>query len=271
MPNKYKYFSTFDLKSAYHQIPIKEEDRPFTAFEANGKLYQYKRIPFGVTNGVAAFQRIVDKIVEQEKLTQTFPYLDNITIIAGHTKEEHDCNVEKFLAAVKRRKLTLNENKSVLSVQCINILGYQVSRGSIKPDPDRLKPLQEMACPTTKFGLQRVLGMFAYYSKWIPNYSDIAQPLYKSDKFPLEEAAIDSFNKLKELLTIATLAHIDESQPFVVECDASDISLSATLNQGGRPVAFMSRTFTGSEKYYAPVENEATAIIEAVHKWAFTF
>ena len=97
---KYKYFSTFDLKSAYHQIPIKEEDRPFTAFEANGKLYQYKRIPFGVTNGVAAFQRIIDKIVEQEKLTQTFPYLDNITI-AGHTKEEHDCNVEKFLAAVK--------------------------------------------------------------------------------------------------------------------------------------------------------------------------
>ena len=75
--SKYKYFSTFDLKSAYHQIPIKEEDRPFIAFEANGKLYQYKRIPFGVTNGVAAFQHIVDKIVEQEKLTQAFPYLDN--------------------------------------------------------------------------------------------------------------------------------------------------------------------------------------------------
>ena len=125
-----------------------------------------------------------------------------------------------------------------------------------------------MAPPTTKSGLQRVLGMFAYYSKCIPNYSDIAQPLYKSDKFPLEEAAIDSFNKLKELLRKATLAHIDESQPFVVECDASDIFLSATLNQGGRPVAFMSRTFTRSEKYYAPVEKEATAIIEAVSKWA---
>ena len=99
-------------------------------------------------------------------------------------------------------------------------------------------------------------------------YSDTAQPLYKSDKFPLEEAAIDSLNTLKELLSKATIAHIDESQPFVVECDASDISLSATLNQGGRPVAFMSRTFTGSEKYYAPVEKEATAIIETVRKWA---
>ena len=154
---KYKYFSTFDLKSAYHQIPIKEEDRPFTAFEANGKLYQYKRIPFGVINGVAAFQRIVDKIVEQEKLTQTFPYLDNIAI-AGHTKEEHDSNLEKFSAAVKRRNLTLNKNKSVLSVQCINILGYQVSRGSIKPDPDRLKPLQQMAPSTTKSDFNESLG-----------------------------------------------------------------------------------------------------------------
>ena len=94
---------------------------------------------------------------------------------------------------------------------------------------------------------------------------------YKSDKFPFEEAAIDSFNKLKELLSKATLAHIDESQPFLVECDASDISLSDTLNQGGRPIAFMSRTFTGSEKYYAPVEKEATAIIEAVRKWAHLF
>ena len=73
---------------------------------------------------------------------------------------------------------------------------------------------------------------------------------------------------MKEPLSKATLLHIDESQPFVVECDASDISLSATLIQGGRPVAFMSRTFTGSEKYYAPVENEATAIIEPVRKWA---
>ena len=52
---EYKYFSTFDLKSAYHQVPIQEADKPFTAFEASGKLYQFKRVPFGVTNGVAVF------------------------------------------------------------------------------------------------------------------------------------------------------------------------------------------------------------------------
>ena len=66
---KNEYYSTFDLKSAYHQRPIKEEDRPCTAFEANGKFYQYTQIPFVVTNGVAAFQRIMDKIVEEENLS----------------------------------------------------------------------------------------------------------------------------------------------------------------------------------------------------------
>ena len=59
-----KVFSTFDLKSAYHQVPIKESDRKFTGFEANGRLYQFCRIPFGVTNGVAAFQRAMDNFVD---------------------------------------------------------------------------------------------------------------------------------------------------------------------------------------------------------------
>ena len=52
---KYCIFSTFDLRSAYHQILIAESDRPFTAFEAGGKLWEFTRIPFGLTNGVPAF------------------------------------------------------------------------------------------------------------------------------------------------------------------------------------------------------------------------
>ena len=73
---------------------------------------------------------------------------------------------------------------------------------------------------------------------------------------------------LKTELSNATLQSVDERLPFVVECDASDRAISATLNQGGCPVAFMSRTLQGSEIHYLAFEKKATAIIEAVGKWS---
>ena len=94
----YKLFSTFDLKIAYHQVPIKESDMNYTGFEANRRLYLFHRIPFGVTNGVAVFQRAMDKIIEEEGLNDTFSYLDNM-IVAGKDQEEHDSNVQRSLEA----------------------------------------------------------------------------------------------------------------------------------------------------------------------------
>ena len=77
---QYQVFSTIDLRSAYHQVSIKESDKPYTAFQAGNALYQFTRIPFGVTNGVACFQRIMTDIIAEEKLQGTIAYLDNVTI-----------------------------------------------------------------------------------------------------------------------------------------------------------------------------------------------
>lgn len=150
----------------------------------------------------------------------------------------------------------------------LNILGYNVGHRQIQPDTQRLKPLQELEPPQTLKSLQRTLGLFSYYSKWIPQFSDKAFPLMQAKSFPLEPEALSAFELLKSELGNATLTCIDENIPFVVECDASDVAISATLNQKGRPVAFMSRTLHGSELSYPSVEKEATAIIEAVRKWS---
>ena len=74
--------------------------RAFTAFGANGKFYQFKRSPFLVTNGVACFQRAMDKFAADSGLRNVFVYLDDFTV-TGATKEEHDENLQKLIDAAK--------------------------------------------------------------------------------------------------------------------------------------------------------------------------
>ena len=263
---QYRVFSTIDLKSAYHQVPLKDTDKIYTAFEAAGGLYQFKRIPFGVTNGVACFQRVMNEFVQDEGLTTTFPYLDNVTI-CGMDQQDHDEQLAKFLDAAKRKNVTYNEEECVFSVRKLHILGSVVENGEIKPDPERLRPLRELPMPHDPKSLKRIVGLFAYYSKWIPNFSDKVAPLVRNTKFPLDEACKSAFEKLKIDIEQSVVVAIDENSPFEVEVDASDIAIAGVLNQNGRPVAFFSRTLHGSEVNHPSVEKEAQAAIESVRHW----
>ena len=243
---KASVFSTLDLKSAYYQLPLHPKDRPFTAFEAGRKLYQYTRLPFGVTNGVSFFQRFINFVIEKYQLSGTYAYLDNITV-CGVNNLDHDAKLKALLCAARNEGLTFNENKCTFNQKEINLLGYRVSHAQIKPDPERLRPLLEMPLPQTKPELQRALGMFSYYARWIPNFSSKIRPLVQSNvssTFPLSLDASQSFSNLLQDLAAASVTCIQENVPFVVECDASEYALAATLNQRGQPVAFHSRTFS---------------------------
>lgn len=136
-------FSTVDLSSAYHQIPLLEDEKQYTAFEAAGRLYQFCRVPFGVTNGVACFQRVIDEIVKSEGLKGVYAYLDDITI-CGKDQDKHDRNLASFLTAVKKYNLTINEKKSKYSLHSIQLLGYKIENKTVRPDEERLKPLMNL-------------------------------------------------------------------------------------------------------------------------------
>ena len=247
---RYRVFSTLDLRSAYHQIPIREEEKLYTAFEADGRLFQFTRIPFGVTNGVAAFQRVMDTVVSQEGLQDTFVYLDNITV-CGRDQEEHDRNLDQFLRVAEKCNFTFNEDKCTYSVSQVNLLGYVIGGGALRPDPERLKPLQELPPPRDVASLRRVLGMFAHYSHWIHGFSEKIRPLVDSRTFPLQKPALEAFCRLKKDIAEATMSAISDDVPFVVETDASDHMVAATLSQNGRPVAFFSRTLSSSERNHS--------------------
>lgn len=264
--SKYEVFSTIDLRSAYHQIPISAEDKPYTAFEARGRLYQFGRIPFGVTNGVACFQRAIDKIIQSEKLRNTYAYLDDVTV-CGQDQKQHDDNLRRFLEVAEKYNLTLNKDKCIFSAKSINLLGYTISNRTIKPDAERLRPLLNFPLPQDSASLRRSVGMFSHYSGWIKNFSEKIRPLIQCKTFPLPSDASSAFEDLKHEVANSVVTSIDNNALFTVETDASDFAIGATLSQLGRPVAFFSRTLSCCEQRHTAVEKEAYAIVEALKKW----
>ena len=118
-------FSKIDLKSAYHQIPLHLKDMSFTAFEVNGRLFEFTRLPFGVTNAVAASKREMTAFVRRHNLKRTHPYLDDV-IIGGRSEEEHQENLKNFLKAAEVQGLTLNKAKCVFGSKTVPMLGHIV-------------------------------------------------------------------------------------------------------------------------------------------------
>ena len=176
---KYTKFSSLDLQSAYHQVQLCDTDKPYTAFQAGKRLFQFKRIPFGLRNSGAVFQRILDTMVEENELQGVTIYCDNI-YVGGVDQEEHDRNLKAFLDVAAKMNITFNEGKSVYSTDTISILGTQISNGIMRPDPERVKPLVELPDPKNSVELKRIIGMFAHYSQWIPKFSEYVQPLVQT-------------------------------------------------------------------------------------------
>ena len=110
-------------------------------------------------------------------------------------------------------------------------------------------------------------GLFLPYSKWIPNFSAKIKLLTSNKLFPLQAEALKVFEILKKVIEGSFICSVDETKLFIVETDASDFAIAATLNQKGGPVAFFSPTLDKSEMNHHPVEKEAFAIVESIRYW----
>ena len=168
-------------------------------------------------------------------------------------QEEHDTNLKALYETAKKRNMTFNHNKSIISATSLLL----ISKGSIKPDPDRLKPPQKLPAPITLAKQLRTVSMFACYSKLIPTFSNKIRPLIQNNVFPLPENATHAFQNLKVEIENAVARTTDETMTFEVETDASDFPIAATFNQAGRLVAYFSRSLSETESRHFAVEKEA--------------
>ena len=264
---RWKYFTVLDLKGAFNQIPLPESERQFTAFEANGELYQFRFVPFGITNGVPVCQRVVQNIFSDFSDFMA-SWVDDL-VIGGVTKAEHDERLSKVLTRAKEANLVFNPQKCSFGVKEIVYLGHTLTNGQISPDPERLKPLLEYPEPTTFKALERLMGMLVYYSKWVKNFAGVSTPLFEalnSKTLPLNASCLKAVEQLKREIASAQLTVPNDTDLVTLETDASCLAVGGYLSQNGRPIAFVSHKLNAVEKKWSTVEQEAYAIVYCVEK-----
>ena len=274
------FFSQLDLASGYWTVPISESHRHKTAFSIPRGKYQFKRMPFGLKNAQATFQRCMDKIVEECKEKGAVgldAYVDNL-IVCSTSMEEHINTLEILLQVLESNNMSLRKDKCEFAYQEIQFLGFKIDGKTLKPGTKNISKIKEFPAPTTRKQLQSFLGLANYNRRFIDGYSVICSPLNRltSSKVPFvwtsqEQAA---FDKLKTTFHAALSLFIPYwSKPFVIRTDASKIAVGSVLGQydengSFKPVGYHSETLDQKNtKNWFATERELYGIISASRKW----
>ena len=270
------WFTTLDANSGYWQIPVAEADREKTAFVCHAGFYEFLRMPFGLCNAPATFQRAMDVILAGVRFDFALVYLDDI-IVYSSTFEAHVKQVEKVLQLLKKAKVTLKLKKCRFAVREVEYLGHLIKPGRLEIKEANVRCLRETPFPKTKTQLRSFLGTCNVYRRFVPRFAQIAAPLSEltGSETPAELSppTLDqciAFESLRRaLLSPEILMLPRDDRDFTVDTDASKTHLGAVLQQHDedgklRPVGYFSRTLTDAEKRYSATELEAAAVVWAV-------
>ena len=274
---KSKYFSTLDLKSGYWQIKVNADSQEKTAFVTHKGLYEFRVMPFGVTNAPAVFQRLMQRVLaglQAENVTEFVSvYLDDV-IVFSETFTDHIKHLEAVFDRLKKAGLMLNPKKCRIVCNEVEYLGHVVTPQGLKPNNRNLDAVKKFSPPTSLKQLQQFLGLTSYYRRFIPSYAKIAYPLHsltrKGALFQWSAECETAFETLKmKLLTSPLLAYPDFGKDFTLETDASKSGLGAILSQYQddqklHPVAYASRSVSTTEANYAITDLETLAVVWAV-------
>lgn len=266
---KSKYFSTLDLASGFHQIKIAEKDAAKSAFSVPQGHFEFTRMPFGLKNAPATFQRLMNTALSGLQGIQCFVYLDDI-VIYSFDLDTHIKNLSNVFDRLRSFNLKLQPDKCEFLRKEVSYLGHIITDEGVKPNPEKTRAVQEFPIPKCPKDVKSFLGLVSYYRRFIPNISKIAKPLTnllkKNVEFNWKNEQQLAFENLKKALTSAPiLAYPDFTKPFLLTCDASNQAISAILSQGpigsDRPIAYASRTLNKAESNYSVTEKECLAII----------
>ena len=270
-------FSTLDMTAGYNQVPVKPEDIPKTAFVTKHGLYEFRTMPFGLTNEPATFQRVMELALQGLQWTSCLIYLDDV-IIFGATFEQHQQRLRQILSRVKLAKMKLKPEKCELCQAEVTFLGHVVSKEGILPNPSLVDKIKQWPPPQNVTEVRQFLGLASYYRRFIKNFSIIARPLSdltrKDTKLEWTSTCQTAFEELKgHLIGPEIMAYPCESGEYILDTDACNFGIGAVLSQvqNGKPrvIAYASRSLSKSERNYCVTDKVLLAVVYFVQYFRY--
>ncbi|PNY08611.1 Ty3/gypsy retrotransposon protein [Trifolium pratense] len=264
------YFSKLDLRSGYHQILVKTEDRCKTAFHTHQGLYEWLVMPFGLSNAPASFQSLMNNVFKNQLRKSVLVFFDDILVYSPSwaTHLEH---LVVVLSLLRHHTLFAKLTKCCFGMTKVDYLGHTISSQGVEMDNSKIQAVLDWPVPTNIKQLHGFLGLSGYYRRFIKGYASIAAPLtslLKKDAFLWHHQATVAFQNLKEAITRApVLALPDFQQQFALETDASGSGIGAILSQSKHPIAYFSMKLSPRMQKQSAYVRELYAITEALAKF----
>ncbi len=262
------YFTTLDMTSGYHQIPVREKDIPKTAFVTKQGLYEFKAMSFGLTNAPATFQRVMELALRGLQWSTCLIYLDDV-LIFGTSFKQHLGRLQQVLERISAAKLKLKPDKCSLLQAEVTFLGHIVSQDGVRPNPDNIAKIKQWTEPTNVTEVRQFLGLCSYYRRFIKDFSVIAKPLTEltCNDSPLiwaDECQV-AFDQLKsKLISPDIMAYPRPDSMFILDTDACDEGIGAVLSQvqdgHEKVIAYASRLLNKAKRNYCVTDKELLAL-----------
>ena len=272
-----KIISKIDLAKGFYQVEVEPESQEKTAFVSPYGKYHFTRMPFGLKNAPAMFQRLME-VVLGDCSGCSAPYIDDV-VVFSESAEEHVRHLRCVLGALRRYGLTIKEKKCEWGKVRLEYLGHVIGGGELAVPAHRAAAMAEYKQPHTKRQLRSFLGAAGYYRQFVEGYArmtSVLTPLTAKNAPSVVNwtpEGLEAFTRIKvSLVDVACLTVPTQQDEFVLHCDASGSGIGATLNvlrEGKKlPVAYYSKQLQGAQHHYSATELEGLALFRAVHFFA---
>ena len=264
-----KVFSVLDATSGYWQVKLDEESSKLCTFNTPFGRYRFTKLPFGIKSAPGVFQNCMSEL---------FAAVDGVKVIVDEKDDdEHDARLKQVLDRAREVNLKFNAKKSRIRQEEVPYVGHVLSKDGLKPDPEKIRAVQEMKPPQNTKELKTCLGFIQYLGKFMPNMATVSAPLRelleKNIAWHWDQEQEASFERLKQMASSTpVLGYYDPSKPLTLSVDASSKGLGAVLLQDGKPLAYTSRALTPTQERYTQIEKETLAIVYGTQKFhQFTY